>query len=70
MGDILRKGVEERRKKLIEKLIAYDVYKKDDEHLYGLLLSELESEYRKLQSQAHPHDTFGSIKWNRGKSKE
>lgn len=50
MGNILRKAVEDRRKKLINKLIAFNVYQKEDKNLYNLTLTELENEYRKLQS--------------------
>jgi hypothetical protein len=59
---ILRKAVEDRRKKLIEKLIAFKVYKKDDKQLLELSLTELENEYRRFQSHSHPHSDFGSIK--------
>lgn len=62
VGNILRKAVEDRRKKLIEKLIAFKVYKKDDKQLLELSLTELENEYRRFQSHSHPHDDFSSIK--------
>lgn len=68
MGNVLRKAVENRRKKLIDKLIAFKIYKKDDKHLFELSLSELENEYRTLQSYCHPHSDFGSIQWTRKKS--
>jgi hypothetical protein len=47
---ILRKAVEDRRKKLMEKLIKFNVYKKEDKHLFELSLTELENEYRRYQS--------------------
>jgi len=65
MGEILRKAVENRRKKLINKLIAFNVYPKEDKRLLDLKLSELEMEYSRFQSQAHPHCDFESIQWNR-----
>lgn len=63
MGNILRKAVEDRRKKLIDKLITFKIYKKDDKHLFELSLKELENEYRTFQSYCHPQNDFGSIKW-------
>ena len=68
MGEILRKAVEDRRKKLIDKLIAYKVYKKDDKHLFELSLTELEKEYKNFQSYCHPHNDFGSLQWKGKKS--
>ncbi|MGJ7923297.1 Fur-regulated basic protein FbpA [Neobacillus sp. LXY-4] len=70
MSDILRNAVEKRRKKLIEKLIAFNVYKKEDKHLFELSLTELESEYRRFQSQSHPHGDFGSLKMISYKSQQ
>jgi hypothetical protein len=69
MGDILRNAVENKRKKLIDKLIAYDVYQKEDKHLFELSLTDLEFEYRRFQSQFHPHGGLGSIKLNNHKYK-
>ena len=62
MGNILRKAVEDKRKRLIDKLIAFKVYRKEDKHLFELTLTVLENEYRRFQSQCHPHGDFGSIK--------
>jgi Fur-regulated basic protein A len=62
VSNILRKAVEDRRKKLIEKLIAFKAYKKEDKQLWELSLTELENEYRRFQSHSHPHCDFGSIK--------
>jgi len=62
VGNVLRKAVEDRRKKLIDKLIAFKIYKKGDKHLFELSLTELENEYRSLRSHCHPHNGFGSIK--------
>jgi hypothetical protein len=61
MGEIFQKAIESRRKKLIDKLIAFNVYKKEDKHLYELSLTELEDEYRYFQNNSHPHSDFGSI---------
>lgn len=68
MNNILRKAVEDRRNKLINKLLAYKVYKKDDKHLFELSLRELEDEYNSYQSYCHPHNDFGSIHWTCKKS--
>lgn len=68
MGNILRKAVENKRKKIIEKLIAFNVYKKDDKHLFELSLTELENEYRNFQSLTHPHSDIGSIQLTSKKS--
>lgn len=69
MGDIFRKAVENRRKKLINKLISFKVYQKEDKRLLDLTLTELENEYLRFQSQAHPHCNFESIQWNSKHSK-
>lgn len=61
MGEILRNAVENKRKKLIKKLIAYNVYKKEDKHLFELSLTDLENEYRKFKALSHPHSEMGSI---------
>lgn len=68
MVNILRTAVEDRRKKLIDKLIAYQIYKKDDKYFLELSLTELENEYRTFRSYCHPHNDFGSIKWTRKNS--
>ena len=60
-----RPSTEERRNKLIEKLIAHDVYKINDKQLYQLTLPELEFELRKYKSTCHPHSDFGSIQWSK-----
>ncbi len=49
MDHSLREAVENRRNKLINKLIAFKVYKKGDKHLFELTLSELETEYKRFQ---------------------
>ncbi len=64
MGDTVRASVENKRNRLINDLIALNVYKKDDRQLFELSLCELEIEYRRLQSkkETHPHSDFGSIR--------
>ncbi|MED3623540.1 Fur-regulated basic protein FbpA [Bacillus thermocopriae] len=62
MGNILRKAVEQKRQKLIDLLIAHNVYKKVDKHLFELSLTELEHEYRRFKQTCHPHQNVGSIK--------
>jgi len=53
---------EQRREIIINKLIAFQVYKKDDHILHELSLIELERAYNKFLHQQHPHDGFGSLK--------
>jgi hypothetical protein len=60
MGGI-QSAVENRRKHIIDTLIAFNIYKKQDKHLFELSLTELESEYKTFHSQNHPHGDFGSI---------
>ncbi|MFD1335831.1 Fur-regulated basic protein FbpA [Oceanobacillus iheyensis] len=54
---------EQRRNDLIEKLIASNLFKKGNKHLYELTTAELEYEYFKLQYDDHPHASLGSIRW-------
>lgn len=68
MGNILRDAVENKRKKIIEKLITFNVYKKEDKHLFELSLTELENEYKAFKSMQHPHCNFGSLKLTSKKS--
>ncbi len=63
MGKLLRQAVENRRIELINKLIYFQVFKKEDQHLFELSLTDLENEYKKIQSYVHPHDDMGSIQW-------
>jgi hypothetical protein len=69
VGNILRDAVENKRKKLIEKLIAFNVYKKEDKHLFELSLTDLENEFKAFKATQHPHCNFGSIKLTSKKSK-
>lgn len=70
MGEIFRNALESRRKKLIDKLIAFNVFKKEDKHLFELTLTELEREYRRFYSNVHPHGEFGSIQFISQKSNQ
>jgi hypothetical protein len=63
LGKILRQALESRRNELINKLIAFNHYKKEDKHLFELSLTDLEREYKKVQSNKHPHNETGSIHW-------
>ncbi|MDR4924801.1 Fur-regulated basic protein FbpA [Peribacillus simplex] len=56
----MKKGVEERRKELIHKLLIHTV-NKSVEQLMKLTLKELEIEYKKVQNDCHPHSDAGSI---------
>jgi hypothetical protein len=55
-------GVEERQKELIHKLMIHHV-NKSVEQLMKLSLKELEIEYKKVQTDCHPHSDAGSIHW-------
>ena len=67
MGEILRKAVEDRRQKLINTLIAFNLDQDENQYLFDLSLTELENEYRKLQSHGHPHSGLSSIQWKNRK---
>lgn len=57
--------IEERRNKMIDKLLAYNIYKVEDKQLYQLTLPELETVYLNYQITYHPHGEMSSIQWNR-----
>ncbi|MFJ5716921.1 Fur-regulated basic protein FbpA [Neobacillus sp. NPDC093127] len=59
----MKKDVEKKRQKLINKLIFFRVYVKEDQQLYEFSLSKLENEYKRFKLQHHPHGEFGSIQW-------
>jgi hypothetical protein len=63
MGKILRQAVENRRWELINKLIAFGVYKKEEQHLFELSLTDLENEFRNFIGDQHPHSEIESIHW-------
>jgi hypothetical protein len=68
MGEILRQAVENRRKELINKLLAFGLYKKQEQHLFELPLNDLEIEYRNYIDDLHPHSEMESIHWVNKKS--
>lgn len=59
----MKDSVEKKRQKLINKLIFFNIYNKEDKRLYELSLAKLEREYRRFKLQNHPHGEFGSIQW-------
>ncbi|MFD6442183.1 Fur-regulated basic protein FbpA [Peribacillus sp. NPDC060186] len=62
MGYKLCECMEEKRKKIINKLIVFNVCK-SKEQLLKLSLRELEYEYKRIQLDSHPHCDTGSINW-------
>lgn len=70
MGEVFRKSLEQRRKRVIDQLIAFDVYKREDKHLFELSLTELEFEYRRFMTENHPHSNIGSLRINSHKPKK
>jgi hypothetical protein len=59
----MRKNDDKKRQKLINKLIFFNVYNKEDQQLYDMPQSKLEYEYRRYKLENHPHGEFGSIQW-------
>ncbi|MBY0098160.1 Fur-regulated basic protein FbpA [Mesobacillus maritimus] len=59
----MKNNKEKRRQKLINLLVLFNVYKKDDKQLYEMTLARLEYEYSRYKLQNHPHGEFGSIQW-------
>ena len=51
MGKVFRKAIEKRKNFLINQLINRGIYKKNDTHLFELILSDLEEEYNKMRNQ-------------------
>jgi hypothetical protein len=49
MGSVLNESIENSRERLIEQLIAHNVYKIKGKHLFELPLSDLEHEYKQVQ---------------------
>jgi hypothetical protein len=64
MDNILRNGVEQRRKTLINILLTFKIYD-NEEQLSKLSLTDLENEYKRLKSNSHPHSDAGSIQWKK-----
>lgn len=52
MKNILRTAVQQRRQYLIDKLLKVDVFKKENRHLYEWTLSDLEEEYRYIETSS------------------
>ncbi|MFB3167922.1 Fur-regulated basic protein FbpA [Neobacillus sp. 179-C4.2 HS] len=50
MKNILRTAVQQRRQFLIDKLLKVGVFKKEDRHLYEWTLSDLEEEYKYIET--------------------
>ncbi|WP_018660220.1 Fur-regulated basic protein FbpA [Heyndrickxia acidiproducens] len=67
MNSLTEKALEKRRNELIDRLIAFHVYKKEGRHLFELTLPELEDEYKSIQTQVHPHSGWESLRWCRRK---
>ncbi|MCQ6282893.1 Fur-regulated basic protein FbpA [Bacillus sp. EB600] len=51
MKKVLRNTVQLKRQKIINKLIKSGIYKKNNNHLYELTLSDLEKEYRYIEKK-------------------
>lgn len=51
MKKVLRNAVQLKRQKLINKIIKSGMYKKNNNHLYELTLSELEKEYTYIEKE-------------------
>lgn len=69
MNMIIQETVEYRRTELINKLIGLGVFKIEEKRLFESSLTELESEYNKLESDMHPHSELGSIRFTKKKAK-
>jgi len=60
MGNLIRYGVQLKKKNLINKLIKLGIYKKNNKHLYELTLSELEIEYKNMNTNDLVSNSRGS----------
>ncbi|WP_175989213.1 Fur-regulated basic protein FbpA [Bacillus sp. Marseille-Q1617] len=69
MGKIIRHTLERRREELINKLITYNIFKKNGKQLFELTLQELEKEYQEAKSHCHPHSSASSIHWKNVKAR-
>ncbi|GKU84716.1 Fur-regulated basic protein FbpA [Niallia sp. NCCP-28] len=65
MGNLLRIDEQARKEKLINRLIALKVYKKEDKHLYEMSVKELEFQFRMAIAKNHPHSDMGSLRWKK-----
>jgi hypothetical protein len=50
MENILRNAVQQKRKYLIDELIKSGIFKKNNKHLYEMTLSDLEEEYKDVET--------------------
>ena len=66
MNNFLRHAVEQRRKTIINILLALNIYQNEEE-LEDFSLIELEQEFKRICSNSHPHSESGSIRWKRTK---
>jgi len=57
MGNILRYAIQQKRNYLIHELIKSGVYKKNDRHLYEWTLSDLEEEYKFIETNTEGLNT-------------
>lgn len=48
MGNLLRQVIEKRKSYLITELLNHGIYKKNDQHLFELTLTELEEEFKRI----------------------
>lgn len=48
MGNLMRQAIEKRKIHLITELLSHGIYKKNDQHLFELTLTELEEEYKRI----------------------
>lgn len=67
MPTIIQHTKKHRREIIVNKLIAFDIYDREDEQLYQIPVTRLENEYKRFLNKSHPHDGFGSLRisWKR-----
>jgi len=53
LSELFRSALEKRRQELINKLIAFDIYKVQHKHLYELTLTQLENAYKSVIARSH-----------------
>ncbi|WP_285767299.1 Fur-regulated basic protein FbpA [Peribacillus sp. SI8-4] len=58
----MKRDAKERQRELIYKLKIHQLTK-SEEQLLKLSLPELETEYKRMQTDCHPHSDSGSIHW-------
>lgn len=62
MEFIVQPTEKDRREIIVNKLIAHNVYQRNNELLDQLPLTELEKQYKRFKSECHPHDGLGSLR--------